>query len=88
MVDRRGMILVMAETEYMEALWLRTRRDQLALRLYRDEPRAGPEPIFTLAVHTKHRDEPLIIVRTKNIESAACKILDEYRRIKPDEAAA
>lgn len=82
------MIHSVAETDYMQSLWARTRRDNLRLRLYRDEVVAGPEPIFTLAVHTKYQDAPLVIVRTKNIESAACKILDEYKRIKPDEAAA
>ena len=82
------MIRTVPETEYMEALWARTRGDHLRLRLYRDEAVAGPEPIFTLAVHTKYQNQPLILVRTKNIESAACKILDQYRRIKPDEAAA
>jgi hypothetical protein len=82
------MIPSVTQPDYMQSLWARTRADNLRLRLYRDHEVAGPESIFTLAVHTKYQDAPLIIVRTKNIESAACKILDEYKRIKPDEAAA
>lgn len=82
------MIPQVEETDHMGNLWARTRKDHLRLKLHRDPGLAGHEPIFTLAVHTKYQDQPLIIVRTKNLESAACKILDEYHRIKPDEAAA
>lgn len=70
-----------ASTKNMETLWERARRDALKLRVYLHADSTDDETIFVVALHTKTQSSSLIEVKTKNLESAAAKILDEYHRI-------
>lgn len=67
--------------ENMHKLWEQTRRDDLKLRVHLLEQTAGPDAIFVLAVCTKHSNTSLFEVKTKNLESAARVVLDNYHKI-------
>lgn len=71
-----------ATPENMQKLWDQTRRDDLRLLLHLTPEAAGPDAIFVLAVHTKHSDTSLIEVKTKNLESAARVVLDNYHKLR------
>ena len=69
--------------ENMQKLWERTRADDLRLVLHRAPEAAGPDAIFVLAVYDKNATPSLFEVRTKNLESAARVVLDNYHKIRP-----
>lgn len=69
------------DPENMQKLWERTRRDDLKLRVHLLKQAAGPDAIFVLAVNTKHSNRTLFEVKTKNLESAARVVLDNYHNI-------
>ena len=70
-------------TKHLEALWERTRKDNLRMRLYHHTDTTDANAIFVLAIHTKHQQASLIEVKTKNLESAAALILDKYNTVQP-----
>jgi hypothetical protein len=69
----------------MQELWELTRRDNLRLKLHLASLPTSGDAIFVLAVHTKYQDASLIEVKTKNVESAARVVLDNYHTFRPDE---
>lgn len=76
-------MMQMVSTKHLEKLWDKTRKDNLRMRVYLYSTSTGMDAIFVLAVHTKNQTASLIEVKTKNLDSAAARILDEYKRIKP-----
>ncbi len=69
----------------MQELWEQTRRDNFRIKLHLTGETTSGDAIFVLAVHTKYQDASLIEVKTKNIESAARVVLDNYHTFRPDE---
>jgi hypothetical protein len=69
-------------------LYDKATRDGLRIKLHLD-PNSNPDDaVFILAVHDEHHDPSLLEVRTKNIYSAANRILEQYHKIRPDETTA
>jgi len=68
--------------ENMRKLWQQTRTDKLRLLLHLTPEAAGPDAIFVLAVYDKDSTTSLFEVRTKNLESAARVILENYHKIR------
>lgn len=69
-------------------LYNKCQQDGLRIKLHLDYQSNPDDAVFILAIHDKHHDPSLLEVRTKNIYSAAHRILEQYHKIRPDEAAA
>jgi hypothetical protein len=72
----------------VRVLYDKCRADGLRIKLHLDHNSNPDDAVFVLAIHDQHHDPSLLEVRTKNIYSAAHRILEQYHRIRPDEAAA
>lgn len=70
-------------TTHLENLWARTRQDHLRMRLTLLANPTHADAVFVLAVTTKKQERALIEIKTKNIDSAAARILDEYHTLQP-----
>jgi hypothetical protein len=76
------------QTNPLGLLHNKCKRDGLRIKLHLDPDCHVDDAVFILAVHDPHHDPSLLEVKTKNIYSAANRILEQYHKIRPDEAAA